>query len=178
MKKYTKMIMACLFTFMSAFTFLKADASNIAANKARYEAITKEVIQAVVSENTNDIQALTNKLEEATNIGLQLAQDVSAANPDGKPLLDFLSANVNKIKAENLTAIESNWHHGGAFKAAGIKHDEFDHYGSVIGAKDAVIHPLTALIALKEYQKTQNKDLLATAQAELEEILGQLQYIN
>ena len=57
-------------------------------------------------------------------------------------------------------------------------HDSFDHYGAVIGAKDAIIHPLTALVALKAYQADGDAEHLEQVQAELEEILGQLKFVN
>lgn len=170
-------LLSTLFGLSAGFLILTANASNIEANKTKYEGLTNDVIKAVVSENLADMNGLKGKLEEATKIGLELATEVSAAHPDGKQMLDFLAQNVNKIKTSNLEAIEHDWHHGGAFKAAGVKHDEFDHYGAVIGAKDAVVHPLTALAALNQYEATKNPEFLETAQAELEEILGQLKYI-
>ena len=170
-------LLSTLFGIFAGFLALTANAANMEAEKAKYQTLTNEVIQAVVSENLADINGLKGKLEEATKLGLEMASTVSASNPDGKQLLDFLAQNVGKIKTSNLEAIEHDWHHGGAFKAAGIKHDEFDHYGAVIGAKDAVVHPLTALAALNQYEATKNPEFLETAQAELEEIIGQLKYI-
>ena len=58
-----------------------------------------------------------------------------------------------------------------------MPHDEFDHYGPVIGAKDAIVHPVTAYAALKAYKADQNSEHLETIQEELEEIIGQIKHV-
>lgn len=161
---------------VSATLFFSATTAE-AADKAKYETLSKEVIQALVTEDTSNIDGLIAKLDEATQIGVEMAKEVSATDEKGKQLLDLLIANIDKVRSANLEAIEHDWHHGGAFKAAGIDHDSFDHYGPVIGAKDAVVHPLTALVALKQFKEDGDTEHLEQAQAELEEILGQLKYI-
>lgn len=173
MNMFNKLATTALVTGALMFGAFSAQA----ADSAKYEALSKEVIQAVVAEDTSNIDGLIAKLEEAASIGVEMANEIAAKDAKGKPLLDFLVSNLDKIKGASLEAIEHDWHHGHAFKDAGIEHDSFDHYGAVIGAKDAVIHPLTALVALKEYKKDADSGHLEQAQAELEEILGQLKYV-
>lgn len=148
-----------------------------AYDKAAYEAICNDVIKVVVTGDVSDVDGLISKLEKATDIGVEMAKAIAVSEPKGKKLLDYLVSKVDMIKGETLEQIEHEWHHGSAFKDNGIDHDGFDHYGPVIGAKDAVVHPLTAIVALKTYKESKDEELLEQAQAELEEIIGQLQFI-
>lgn len=147
-----------------------------AADTATYEANMNEVVKAIAS-GTVDVDALVAKLDAATAIGVEMAKEVAAKDAKGKPLLDHLIANLDKVKGATLESVEHDWHHGHAFKDAGIDHDGFDHYGAVIGAKDAVVHPITAAIALKSYKADKNAEHLEQAQSEIEEMLGQLKYV-
>ena len=87
--------------------------------------------------------------------------------------LTFLTQNVETIKGQDIDTIETNWHEGGAVPAS-AKYDSFDHYSAVSTAKEAIVHPLTALVATQECQKTQNPYLLKTAKFELEEVVEHL----
>ncbi|MCB2082130.1 MAG: hypothetical protein H6908_02660 [Hyphomicrobiales bacterium] len=149
-----------------------------ASDKSDYEAGAKAVVASLVGGETSDIDGLIAKLDAVTAHGVALAKATAEKHQDGKTLLDFLVANIDKVKAASLESMEADWHHGGAFKSAGIDHDSFDHYGPVIGAKDAVIHPITAAVALKAYKEDNNEEHLEQAQEELEEILGQLKYVD
>lgn len=152
--------------------------SAFAADINRYTEICNAVIRAAASGNVGNIDALVADLDEATAIGIEISQKTIAKHPEGKALLEHLIANIDVMKSASIDVIEHDWHHGGAFKAKGIDHDGFDHYGPVIGAKDAVVHPLTARVALAAYKQSPNEELLETVSEELQEIVGQLKFLD
>ena len=157
-------------TIILSFIFFSANANSLEENKAQYKALSEQIIQEINSKNLSNTQ---NNLNDLTNIGVAIANNVAESNPNGKELLTFLTQNINTIKSQNIEAIESNWHEGKAFPA-NANHDSFDHHSAVSTAKEAVVHPLTALVALQEYQKTKNPDFLKTAKFEINEVLDHL----
>lgn len=174
----SKLLLALSGLFVLFALHVNASGNTLEQNKAQYQTLVQGVVQGIVSGDTSptNVKAWEAQLNQAANIGIEMSKQVMAQDPSGQALLGYLIKNVGQIKSSDLDTIEAQWHHGGAFPAE-MKHDSFDHYGAVIGAKDAVVHPLTALVALQQFESTQNPEFLQTAQAELEEIIGQLQYI-
>ena len=80
-----------------------------AADKAAYQSNMQEVVTAIVSGQTSDIDALITKLETATDIGVEMAKEVAAADPEGAKLLNFMVQHLDKIKSADLETIESEF---------------------------------------------------------------------
>lgn len=156
----------------------KQNSQAILKNVAEYKDITTNVIQSIVTEDTENLDALISKLEKATNLGLDLAKEVSKEEPEGEKLLGFLTDNVDKIKKESLDTIETNWHQGGEYKKADISFDNFAQDSKIMSANDSVLHPITAIIALQQYKKDPDSSYLEQAQAELEEVLEHITHIH
>lgn len=150
---------------------------SYADDVAAYKALATETIQSVVGGEVSDVDALLAKQDELIALGVTIAKDVAARHPEGATMLEFTISHVDEMKNASLDAIEDEWHHGGAYGKNGLPHDEFDHYGPIIGAKDAIVHPVTAYAALKAYAADHNEEHLETIQEELEEILGQVEYV-
>lgn len=111
-------------------------------------------------------------------IGMEGGIEYLRNNPrvNGQPLqLTILSA--EKMKAMSLDQIEADWHEGNYLATKGIEKDKIDHFGPMMSLMDTVIHPATSFLALKEYKKTGNPDLLQRVKAELVEVLVHLEHI-
>ena len=62
-------------------------------------------------------------------------------------------------------------------KANGIDISTYDHFSDVMCFCEAVVHPATAIICLKEYKKTKNEELLEQMKAELAEVREHLKHL-
>lgn len=155
-----------------------AQQNNISAQIAEYKNVTNSVIEAIVTENVADMTGLINKLNKATEIGINFAKETAVKEPSGARLLGFLVDNVENIRKNSLEDIETNWHHGGEYTKAGINFDNFAQTSHVMSANDSVLHPITAILALNEYQKTQDPTYLEQAQSELEEVMEHINHVN
>jgi hypothetical protein len=139
-------------------------------DKAAYEKLVREVLQAAVSKNVPDPDALMAKLDAAAKIGVEFCKQVAGIEPANKPILD-------KIRATPSDKFEEQWHDGEGFKAGGHDMSKLDQTGKAASAIDSVVHPLTARAALGAYKTSKKPDLLQTIVDELEEVLGHLKHL-
>ncbi|MBP9694039.1 MAG: hypothetical protein KBE16_04990 [Alphaproteobacteria bacterium] len=155
-------------------------AGGLDDNVATYKNGANEVIKAVVDgkitqQNADQYMAKVNKL---IIVGKEIAAEVITQKPEGKKFLEYVVKNGDKAKTESLEEIDAQWHRGDVFKEAGIEHNKFDHYGPIIAAKDAYIQSISSYIALKNYRQSGDSKMLDIVREELEEVVGQLQYVN
>jgi len=148
------------------------------ADKATYEKTAHEAVKALSTSPLADVDGWLSKMDMLSKIGLDYCREVGAKDAKAKKYLDFIVANVEKIKATDFAKFEDEWGDSGAgFKAAGIDTAEFEQTGAAASAGDSVLHPLAALATLREYKKTKSADLLKKASEELEEVLGHLKHL-
>ena len=146
-------------------------------DKAAFEKLVREVLQAAVSKNVPDPDALMAKLDAAAKIGVDFCKQVSGVEPANKPILDFVVANFDKIRATPADKFEEQWHDGEGFNAGGHDMLKLDQTGKAASAIDAVVHPLTARAALGAYKTSKKPELLQTIVEELEEVIGHLKHL-
>lgn len=143
-----------------------------APDKATFETILKEVIQAAAAKDTKDIDKLMVKLESAAKIGVEFCKDVASAEPKSKAILDFTVQSYENIRNTPEDKFEELWHEGAGFKSAGHDPASLDQTGKAASAMDAIIHPLTARAAFAAYKASPKPQHLQTVIQELEEALG------
>ena len=156
---------------------LSASCPAFATDKAGYEKLVKDVIGTLVAKNYADIDGLVAKLDAAAKIGVEFCKEIAASDAANKAIIEFVIASFDKIRATPADKFESEWHEGGAFKAAGHDMSKLDQTGKAASAIDTVIHPLTARAALMAYKTSKKPDLVKTAIDELEEVLGHLKHL-
>jgi hypothetical protein len=146
-------------------------------DKAAFEKLAKEVLQAAVSKKMSDPDAMMAKLDEAAKIGAEFCKQVAAVEPANQGILNFVVANFDKIRATPFESFEDRWHAGAGFQAGGHDMSKLDQSGKSASAIDAVVHPLTARAAIGVYKTSKKADLLETVVQELEEVLGHLKHL-
>lgn len=161
--------------FSAQIAFAGALDQNVATYKQNANEVVKAVVSGQITQQNAD-QYMT-KVDQLIALGKDIASELSTEKPEGKALLDYVVKNGDQAKTETIEEITAKWHHGDAFKAAGIDHDKFDHYGPVIAAKDAYVQSITSYVALKDFKQSGDPKKLDTVREELEEVVGQLQYI-
>lgn len=118
-----------------------------------------------------DIDAMIAIQEELMVIGMQGGVQYLQMNPEGGVALQATILNAESMKALSLEQIEALWHEGQFLQARGIDTEHLDHFGAEVSLMDTIIHPATSYLALKQYKRTGDPDLLTRAKAELMEVL-------
>ena len=65
------------------------------------------------------------------------------------------------MKAASLEDIEPQWHDGEVPASNGVDVEQFDHFDEVMTHYDMVIHPITAITAVRAGEIDQAKDEIA-----------------
>lgn len=171
MRKINVFVIASIF----AFSFFTVNANAI--DKKQYLAIAESTIVQLQKKPLSDMSALIKQQEQLMAIGIQGALDYIAKHHDKAAILGEVIANANKMKLMTLTEIEAQWHHGGYMKSRGYDMQRFEHFGSLYGLMDSIIHPATCYIHLKNYQRKNAPESLDRCVGELIEVMEHVRHI-
>ncbi|MCK5340564.1 MAG: hypothetical protein KAJ60_05790 [Desulfobulbaceae bacterium] len=145
-----------------------------------YTKISKKTIGKIITGNV-DADKMQSDMEKLVAMGVEGCKE-HMGEPETpaveKKLMQLTIDNADKMMNMPLADIERDFHEGGTAKAAGIPIDKFSHFDEVMCHYDAVVHPATAVICLKEYKKSQDDDLLEQIKAELEEVIKHLTHLD
>ncbi len=144
-----------------------------------FDKIAKRTIGAVISGDV-DADALLADMEKLLDIGIAGCKEhmgESETPENEKKLMKLTIDNGKKMTTLSLDEIESQWHDGGAPKAAGIDIDKWDHFDEVMCHYDAVVHPATCIICINTYKKTKNEEMLDQIKDELSEVREHLKHL-
>lgn len=143
-----------------------------------YEKYAMNTIRQMNSGVVGDIDAMIAVQEELMILGLEGGVDYLQRNPEGGKPLALVLENAEDMKSLSLDEIEAQWHEGGFLKKKGIDPEKIDHFGPMMSLMDAVIHPATSYLLMKEYKQTGNPDLLVRVKAELFEVLEHVKHVD
>ncbi len=165
----------------AGFLFGAAVAAMIASPAAaldveRFEALVGKTIAAIDSEQVN-IEELYRYQNELIDLGISGVYSFANGNADHAAAMDFVATSAQSMKDLNLVEIETEWHEGGALKAAGIETEALYDDDEATTYMEAVIHPATAYIAVRAYEVTGDTDYLDQVKFELEEIVDHFEDI-
>ena len=149
-------------------------------DKKAYDKIAKKTIGLVISGNV-DADKMSADMEKLVALGVQgCKKHMSKAKtpPVEAKIMKAVIDNADKMKSLTLAEIEVQWHEGNVLKAKGIDIGSYDHFAAVMCHLDAVVHPATAIICLKEYKKTNKEELLEQVKDELAEVREHLKHID
>jgi len=144
-----------------------------------YDKIAKKTIGRVISGNI-DADKMLADMEKLVKLGVAGCKEhmgEAETPPLEAKIMKYTIENANKMGSLTLGQIETQWHEGGFLKAKGVDTSGFDHFAEVLCHYDAVVHPATAIICLKEYKKTKNGELLEQLKDELAEVREHLKHL-
>ena len=144
-----------------------------------YTKTAKKAIGMIISGNV-DADKMQADMEKLVTMGVDGCREHMGEKETPeieKKLMQLVIDNAGKMKSMSLKAIEAQWHEGGTPKAKGIDTSKFDHFAEVMCHFEAVVHPATAIICLKEYKKTKKDALLEQVQGELQEVVEHLKHL-
>lgn len=151
--------------------------SAVALDASRYKALVADTISGISGPSV-DVAQMVNLQEQLIATGVQAALAQAEASPQSAKLLNFVASQAEAMQRMSLDEIEAEWHDGEALAKIGIDFDALDHFGTEISYMDAIIHPATAIIALREYQDTGQKSYLVQVKDELSEVVEHISHLN
>lgn len=148
-------------------------------DKKAYDKIAKKTIGRVISGNIDADKMLADmeKLVELGVAGCKEHMSESETPPKEVKIMKMTIDNAQRMSSLTLDEIEAQWHEGGVLKANGVDISSYDHFAEVMCHYDAVVHPATAIICLKEYKKTKKEALLEQVKDELAEVREHLKHL-
>ncbi len=164
-------------TILAALFVTAACSSAFAMETDKFRSIVADTVSQLAAGNV-DADALIAMQVELEKIGVDGAREHAMEVPEDAQVLRYVADSADEMMALSLDGIEAAWHDGEAFEAIGIDIEDYDHFSPVVGHVDAVVHPATAIIALREYKKTEDKMYLLQVKDELAEVVEHLAHID
>ncbi len=174
-----KIIQIGALLFMS-FALFVSPAAAAGFNIDEYDAIAKKTVAAVISGNVNADQMIADMV---TLMAMGVAGCKFYLTAEGTPAneakaMEVTIANADKMTSLDLESIEPMWHDGGVLTENGVDVDAIPHFSPGWSYFDAVVHPATAIICLRDYQASGNDELLDQVQDELTEVREHLKHLH
>jgi hypothetical protein len=144
-----------------------------------YTKIVKKTIGSIISGNC-DADKMIGDMEQLVELGIAGCKEHmgEAETPETEvKMMEATIENAKTMSGLSLDEIEAQWHEGGFLKEKGIDIAGMDHFDEAMCHYDAVVHPATAIICLKEYKKTNDETLLDQVKDELAEVKEHLAHL-
>ncbi|WP_425100960.1 hypothetical protein [Tropicibacter sp. S64] len=165
-------------TFLSGLIISAALTTGASAlDASKYQSLVAQTI-AGLSADTVDVAQLMAFQQDLVDMGVEGARAYAVEAPEHAELMNFVADHAPEMIAMSLDAIEYAWHDGEALEEIGVSPDDLDHFGPVVSHMDAIIHPATAMIALREFEATGNRAHLVQVKDELSEVVAHLSHLN
>ncbi len=142
-----------------------------------YKKIANSTIQTVLSGSVSNVDALIADQEKLIAIGIAGCKEYAKQDPKHAKLMKLVVDNADNMKAMTLDEIEPAWHDGEFVNESGIDFDAIDHFSPALSHMDSVLHPATAIIALRDYKGSGDADLLEQVKDELSEVLKHIEHV-
>ncbi|MBE9529130.1 MAG: hypothetical protein IME99_07820 [Proteobacteria bacterium] len=170
-KLFWSLLVAASLTFASLSPALAMDT-------ATYKKVANNTIKTVLSGSVSDVDALIADQKKLIAIGVKGCQEYAKKAPKHAKLMKLVIANADNMTNMTLDEIEPAWHDGEFVNENGIDFDAIDHFSPALSHMDAVLHPATAIIALRDYKSSGDSDLLEQVKDELSEVLKHIEHVN
>ncbi len=142
-----------------------------------YIDVAKQAASAVKKGKIKDIDKLIAQQEELIRLAVEGALKYAEENPARRKMMHLLVLNSERMKHLTLEAIEQSWHNGDYLRRNGIEIGNLAHTDAAMSYYYAIIHPAAVIIALTEYRKTKDPELLHKAEDELNEVVVQVEQL-
>ncbi len=170
-----KKITTVLFTVAALFSSsLYAEVLDI----AEFKRIATEVIQESMKGEAADTARMIQQNEALIEMGIEASRSYAAANPQYAKLLTLAADNADAMQKMSLEQVEEEWHEFGFLASHGIDAESIEHFGAAISLMDSIVHPATAIIAIRAYQTEKDEEHLEQVKAELSEALEHLKHVH
>lgn len=151
--------------------------SASAMDAVLFTKLANQTIEEVRGGFVTDINRLIAMQKQMLELGVEGGKRYIQRHPEHRDVLSTVIDNADSMLMMSLEQIEEQWHQGKFMRSQGFDLDKLDHFGELFSLMDAMIHPATSYIALKEYKRTRNANFLSRASAELVEVVEHVEHI-
>ncbi len=142
-----------------------------ASSYTAYKQLAESGIQKLSAPAFSDVEGLRSLTNQVIEVGVRGAREYAEQSPGSAKLMNLLVANVDNMRKMTIPEIEEAWHDGGFIEANGINYDFSASDTPDVNHVEAVVHAVTILLLLEEYEKSQDKDMLEQARDEFAEVI-------
>jgi hypothetical protein len=179
MKKIIGLISCLLVVLMAVIVTNTFAQTHHEFDKSGYTKIVKKAIGQIISGNIDTGKMLTD-MDKLVAMGIAGCEEHMGEKETPAvevKMMKYTIDNAQSMSSLSLDKIEEQWHEGGFLKSKGIDLNSFSHFDEVMSHYDAIVHPATVIICLKEYEKSKNEELLEQMKAELAEVKEHIEHI-
>lgn len=162
---------------MTALVAILVAPAAMAFDKAGYKKLATEVVQGALGTGEVNVDALIAKNEQLMKMGIDGCREYAAKDPANAKLMQIVIDNADAMKAMTLEEIEPAWHEGEFITKNGVDFDAIDHFSPALSHMDTVVHPATAIIALRTYKASKDPALLSQVKDEISEVLEHVEHL-
>lgn len=137
--------------------------------------IARDTLKSVKKAKVKDVDSLIEKQKELIRLGIEGCLEFAEKSPNDAKMMQFIVLNSLKMQTLSLEEIEKEWLEGGYLKSHGIDVDKYAQTDIQINYIDSIVNPATAIIALTEYKKSQDPQLLHQVHETLTEVVHQVE---
>ncbi len=153
-----------------AGAFLSANPA-VAMDIETYKDVANATIKSIKRGKVRNIDKLIDRQKRLIRLAIEGALIYADANPADAKMIHLTVLNSHRMQRMSLEEIEREWHAGGYLRTHGIDMDQFTEMDVQKSYLDTIVHPATAIIALKQYKKSKDPALLEQVQDELTEVV-------
>lgn len=161
---------------VAAFLFTQSVATiAYALDTDAFLKTARDSMKAVKKGKLKDVDSLIEKQKELIRLGIEGCLEFAEQSPKDAKMMQLIV--LNSIKMQNLTLdeIEKEWREGSYLKSHGIDVDKYAQTDIQVNYFDAIVNPAMVIIALNEYKKSQDPQLLQQAHERLSEVVHQVE---
>lgn len=139
------------------------------------EKTIKKVKRGKVREK--DIDKLIAMQNKMIRLAIEGALAHAESQPQDRKMMHLTVLNSERMKRLSLQDIEKLWHAGDYMRSHGIDINNLSHISDAMNYYDAIVHPVTAIIALEQYRQDGDAEHLTQVQDELTEVVMHVEQI-
>jgi len=152
------------------FAMMAAGAVS-AADYSDYVTLAETSSARMDQTHAGNIDAAIQEQTRLLALGRANAEAFGRDFPEYAEMMAFVSESGPKMTTMTLEAIEAAWHEGSALEDAGFLNTTIDHFGVLNSIVDMVVHPATAIIALRQYKASGDQAFLEQVKDEMAEVV-------
>lgn len=125
---------------------------------------------AAMPDQGGTVEGAIAEQQKLLHEGERALRDFADEFPEFSEIASFVADQSGAMLDLTLDQIEQEWHLGGAYVTAGHPNLTEDHFGVLNSLADMVVHPATAIIALRVYSSKPDARLLDQVRDEMSEV--------
>ena len=134
----------------------------------KYLETSDAIIKTAKRGKVKDVDRLIGLERELIRLGVEACLEYAEKNPTDLKLMQLIVLNSQRMQNLTLEAIQKEWIEGAYPAAHGVTTESLDAKDPAQRMLNSVVRPATSIVALKDFKKSKNTELLQRVQQETE----------